>query len=386
LILRQTAKSEANVGHNTRSCKNRLIEVMIRKTTILLTTALCLIAGGCSNEKILEVPDGTGILSESPVGFTISAPDFSRAMTVDMSNLTDIGVYGYHTDTERWGWASENTPSSLMPNYFCNTQLNKSDGWIYSPLRYWPLDPIYKLSFFAYSPYVATVDGGGAQINLSGAALEPYPSLDSQTGVPTLRYAVPEDIEDQVDLLWATRQDMTMADTPVSFDMKHALVKLSFTAQFADIAELTKGYSVALKKITIEGVHGGGTLDLGTGVWNLPSSQPADEFTMEGTALSGEVVATGNMNVCNWLSASEGSLMMIPQDLTDATLTYDLEFDNGQGVKTNMPLVFRLADMEPWVAGKAIDYRLMIRAGFITIKTSLYPWATGPAIEIEEEL
>lgn len=359
---------------------------MIRKTIILWAAALCLIAGGCSYEKAVGLPDGGDTQSASAVGFRVSEDGFSRAQTVDYSKLTGIGVYGYHTGTERWSWASANTPAALEPNYFCNTPLNKSEGWSYSPLKYWPVDPIYKLSFFAYAPYVATRDGDNP-IDLSGAMLEPYPATDDQSGVPTLRYTVPEDIESQIDLLWAARHDMTGADAPVTFDMKHALTKIHFTAQFANLEESTKGYSVSVKKITIAGVHGGGTLDLGSGAWSFPGGTPDASYVIEGTQLgSGQDVTTGYFDVKNWLSLPVGSLMLIPQDLADATLTYDLLFDNGQGDKFDISMPFRLADMEPWAGGKAIDYRLMITAEFIRIRTALVRWQSGPNTSVTQDL
>jgi hypothetical protein len=65
---------------------------------------------------------------------------------------------------------------------------------------------------------------------------------------------------------------------------------------------------------------------------------------------------------------------------------YELEFDNGQGVKTDVPLAFELADLEPWTAGKAIEYKLLIRGEFIRIDTSLWPWETGSDTNIDGNL
>jgi hypothetical protein len=296
---------------------------------------------------------------------------------MDIAGLENIGIYGYYTGVERWWWASTNIAGSLSPDYFCNKKLEKPN-WRYSPLKYWPIDPMYKISFFAYSPHTATTDASGTPLDLSGEMIAPYPATDSQRGLPTLRYRVPEDITEQVDLLWAAETDRDIEHTPVVFNMRHALTKITFAAQFADETEAAKGFKVAVTRISIDGVRGEGTFDLTSGSWSFAPGVTADKsFVVEGGDLRPGSVVQDNMDVRYWLSDDAGALMMIPQDLRGAALNFDLEYNNGYGDITRVPMTFDLDDYPPWRPGVAIEYKILARAGFITVNTTMTNWVTG---------
>lgn len=299
----------------------------------------------------------------------------TRAQASDFDDLVSIGVYGYHTETERWGWASQNIPGQLTANYFTNTELKKTDSWSYSPLKYWPADTRKKISFFAYSPYTANVDANGDPITPAGP-IRPYPALDTETGIPVIEYTVPAGITQQIDLLRTARLDLDQTLAPVSFPMEHALASINFSIMFA-AGEAVKGYDVEVRGITIGGIHGTGTLDLGTGRWSFPATAPADEFSV--TADLGDPkprLPTHSLLAIPCLPDEAGTMMLIPQDLSSAFVSFDLAFYKSGVQDAELTAAFPLSDTKykVWEAGRQYNYELSVSGDFITIETSAWPW------------
>lgn len=350
-----------------------------RLSTIAASLAL-LSAQSCTDP--VDSPNKPDVPKQSTTAISFrSGTEGSRALPTDMANLQSIGLYGYYTGIERWYWASANVPD-LKADYFCNVELKKSASWTYSPLRFWPIDPAKKLSFFAYSPYQATTDGSGNQLNLSAAAIVPYPAIDSQTGTPAIAYSVDEQITLQKDLLWAAQHDRTIeSPSPVAFEMQHALSSLTFSMSFATQDEADKGYSVDLVKIVVSGVYGSGNLDLGYGSWSFDSSHTKDaQYVIEGANLGQTHIDTGDTDTKVCLSAAAGSLMLIPQSLKGVYVTFYLTFTDPYVPTTTSPVSFALGDYaDNWEAGKAYNYEVLVRSEFITIHTSATAWSTGSA-------
>lgn len=158
-----------------------------------------------------------------------------------------FGVYACNTGSALW----EAAKTTATPNVMCNQMVEKTEsGATYTPVRYWV--PTQNYSFFAYAPYNAT----GITL-LSG---------NSAPGVPSLEYEVPQSPASQADLLYASVLDQAETDaTTVSFNFKHALVRIRFSA------EVTAGASQYTAKVTgikFNGLKDKGTLSLHTGAWS----------------------------------------------------------------------------------------------------------------------
>lgn len=336
-----------------------------RKTLLIMLSCSFLAAAACA-DKAVELRDGGSGQGDAAIGFVVDRNITRGAPVTGLAGLADIGVYGYYTGYERWEWSWKNAPGELSTEgYFCNERLEQAAGWTYSPLRYWPVDPRRKLSFFAYSPYSA----GGS------AAILPSPADSSVKGVPAITYTVPADIKEQSDLMWDAAIDRDADHRDVDFRMKHALTAMTFTAALANQDEVDENYTVTVDKISVSPVHASGTLDLTYGTWRFGTDNPAgDEFIIEGSGLSGYVLGA-DVDSHNLLSPDAGALMLIPQDVSGVYLTFTLRFDNGSGDITTAPVTYNLGQIGmPWEAGNSINYELKIRAKFITIQTTMQPW------------
>jgi hypothetical protein len=109
-----------------------------------------------------------------------------------------IGVYAYLHDNSTWSDAA-------VPNFMWNQQATcevKGGNFIYAPLKYWPNEVSDKVSFIAYFPYTTESPG-----NPESPAYPANPSglqtllTNNDTGLPTFRFTVKDDVDDQVDFL-----------------------------------------------------------------------------------------------------------------------------------------------------------------------------------------
>ena len=318
----------------------------------------------------------TPVYNEKEIRFGIT--NVSRALVTDMSNLEDqeVGVYGYYTATERWVWSTLNVTPNLTANYFFNKKL-EYDGteWGYGTPKYWPPDTINKISFFAYAPYVDVTGANG---------ITPYPAAKIDAGSPYLNYVVPADVNDQVDLIWDSKIDMSHAHAPVMFDMKHALTRVSFKAALT-AGEEPKGYTATIKEISISGLHGQGDLDLVTGIWYPYTLTPpkADYHLFDGAGgdLVNHTFRTDNSPAdftAQDIIDGGHYLMLIPQEITDDTVlsfTLEIQFGSATPVTTAMAVPLKPI-MTEWTAGQAIEFNLSISGTFIALTTNLSSWIT----------
>lgn len=372
---------------------------MNRNIQIFFTAlALALPLAGCIGDEHAPEP----AVADQEIRFGVSGDAATRGFDTTLDDLPQVGIYGYYTATERWEWLAANRPSALKPNYFTNEQLLKSGApgaysWSYEGLpRFWPPDTRNKVSFFAYAPYEATIDTNGDPVDLEaqGKAIVPYPAVPTDKGVPVVRYTVPSTVKEHIDLLWGARRDMTRLgidedpvavadDNIVPVQMGHALTKITFSAQYADPDD-ADDYIVKVQSISIAGIHNTGVLRLDTGEWSFDDAAAKPGYTVVKAELDPTVIADGNLvykllNNTGPADGHVGSLMMIPQPLDNANLVVNLVFTELQsGMDTETPVSFSLRDTAPkWQSGLAIDYRILIKGGFITVHTSMENWHTG---------
>lgn len=343
---------------------------VIKQSALSLLATLMLFS--CTID--MNGPQGNGENEESSINFAVTEESETKAQSITLNELTDIGVYGYYTAYERWIWLHDNEPDDTTPSYFCNYQLEKSENWTYTPLKYWPLIPTKRISFFAYSPYT------------TGATTDhvPYPLVSTDQGIPTITYTVPHAVPQQIDLLWSAVLDKTNESPHVEFTMNHALAAISISAKYANLKESTIGYGVTINSIKITGIYGEGVLDLTTGQWIIDTSDdPDDEYDLESYIGFPKPELTFN----NFVSVPclpnntfpNDMLMFIPQGLSNAMIHIDMDF-TALGVLTNntiAELPLATPAFGRWEAGKHYHYELLLTNDFMTIDTSCTPWNNG---------
>lgn len=375
---------------------------MNSKKTIFVIAILFSFPGlqSCMHDEIIEEikpkpePEPAPVQKQQQIVFGLNGTKIergTRGQNVTLDDISEIGLYGYYTANERWAWSAENKPTELKPNYFCNESLSKSGekgaySWSYEGLpRFWPPDTQNKVSFFAYSPFVATIDNEGNPVDLTEKAVVPYPAVTSETGFPVLKYVVPADIPNHIDLLRASNIDMTkygydeIPSTPddgiVPMTMEHALTQITFSAQYAN-PEDEKNYTVNVNSLVISNISNAGTLRLDNGEWLFDEATPKTSLTIQGANLAGEIINDGNKSY-PLLNPKIGALMLIPQPLASSNLIVNATFKDPNPLKEDITVTisFALEDTgHKWEPGKSIDYRILIKGGFISVQTTIRTW------------
>lgn len=197
----------------------------------ILTFSLLLAA--CSSEDTQSAADSGVAITFS----TTMSPPTRAANAINnnthLKNAGGFGVFGCYTGLHGY------SDSNVRPDFMYNEHVTSADGsiWTYSPLKYWPNgegetssgsvtgeNPHY-VSFMAYAPYSDTQTGA------SGYCIPSF-SLQGEIGNPWLTYRLHENVENQVDLLYAKHSNEhpildlkkpEATNSKVLFDFNHAL-------------------------------------------------------------------------------------------------------------------------------------------------------------------
>ena len=254
--------------------------------------------------------------------------------------ITKAGAYGEETTaslkTNGFGVFAYQTTgdysSSATPNFMYNTKVSTA-SWTYSPVKYWPnqiqagntdAQPATafqadKVSFFAYAPHVTATASTGAVASTDEGIIAL--TANSASGDPKVTYKVTDDLDKQVDLLWAVSNGATWtnvaggANTPtdgkpylnlqkpaigtaIHFYFKHALAQINLKAVAAYNQVAAGGTAQGGVKITIASVVltvPGMTQTAVLNLNNTTASTPLWESASGSTDLTLNV-ATANIN------------------------------------------------------------------------------------------
>jgi hypothetical protein len=237
-----------------------------------------------------------------------------------------------------------------------------SMGWEYAPIKYWPNETtndshtgnsatmdtrLDKLTFFAYAPYVAQLDGQEAEGDLTGVAYTSHVPNADQYGIikvtgnddttdPKVQYRVTKDPSKTVDLLWGVAPagglnytavngtaitktaglpliDLIKPDKDqkIKFLFKHALSRLNFTVvgafdQIAPGGSKDANTKVLVKKVDVFEASAGsiltdGWLNLNNGSagvakWESPTGGDftgSALFSVSGSAITASILDGG---------------------------------------------------------------------------------------------
>lgn len=176
---------------------------------------------------------------------------------------TGFGVFAQHAGNTAWSSYSKTTPFNFMWNQQVSWDADLSTpAWTYSPVKYWPNDnqpadlagasgsqEHSYLNFFAYAPYVEVTDpsegwtvkdydGEDAGTDPDHDGIVAVSANNSNVDAAYIYYRTsnvkPFDVDESVDLLWASQQDMWKTkptgegyvDGQVHLTFRHALSKL----------------------------------------------------------------------------------------------------------------------------------------------------------------
>lgn len=306
-----------------------------------------------------------------PIGFSTDVEGRqTRSGELTAANLLSTGIFAYYTGSNDWTAAD-------TPNFMYNQEVKRTDAsspWTYSPVKYWPNNPADKISFFAYAPY-----------NAAGVT----PCGNTVAGFPYLDYTVPTAEANQTDLLAATPlMNQSYANTPVtpsdpttqgkiSFNMQHALTKVSIYAKSSD-----PGAGKVVNSLSITAPKSGRLTYKADGFgWN-PS---ADKSTYTATATNVTIAPT----------TADGTVLLgtfyLISDRANSSLNITYTLTGSISGNVNPPTdnivitAKAFPDTYDWTPGTSINYTVNIaRTGLeIVAESSSMEWTNGATNEIE---
>ena len=292
------------------------------KKIFTLAAVAALVLGACTRVET-EKP-----VVDEPVGFAAYAGNaLTKAgtageMTTDKLKTEGFGVFAYQT--------TGNYTAAAEPNFMYNTKVSTA-SWTYSPIKYWPNQiqagntdgqpatafQADKVTFFAYAPHVPVTVGTGVP---TGSTTEGITALTSNAtaGDPKVTYTISNDLDKQVDLLWAVSNGATWTNvagttntpdsgfpylnlqkpaigTSIHFYFKHALSQINLQAVAAYNQVAAGGTAKDDVKITIEkveltvpGMTTSATLNLNNTTANTPLWEGATGTTNLALTVSGD--------------------------------------------------------------------------------------------------
>lgn len=245
----------------------------------------------CTKDEVIEIMPQEAIEFGTYLGHDVQ----SRGVVLDNTNFNQFGVFASYTD----GNWNANSPI----NFMFNQEVNKSgNNWTYSPLKYWPADQTYKVSFFAYAPYAASDNGISlvTQKNGAGAPQILYTINDRELGKMADFVA---DVEINHSKQSGDEGDIDQVDETVTFSLQHELTRVNIQAKLDrdafganDVANKTK---VNIKSVEFTGSEdlfaSEGTYTFATengkrGTWLITSTQAVETINLA-SILSAQVDA-----------------------------------------------------------------------------------------------
>lgn len=185
---------------------------------------------GCSLENESENA-GTVMADAVEFGTYLGRDAQGRAAVTNISLIrtSGWGVFASYTGQENFN------AESSTPNFMYNQKISVGNGDImsYSPLKYWPTTKDDKVTFFAYAPYATGKETDGV-LKFSD---------NTAAGVPQITVTMPTDMGKTVDLVAGvapnqttnvTTGSPTVTDNKVTFNLKHEMTRLEFTASVSE--------------------------------------------------------------------------------------------------------------------------------------------------------
>lgn len=251
------------------------------KKVLFLSAIAAMAMTSCSNDQEIE-----GLKTNDQL------IDFSVLTTRSLPITSNLELQ--RTTFKAWGF----TPTGVA--YLGETggvDVSYSNGaWTYSPKKSWPSET---LNFVALNP----------------ATHEKLTEVNMTSSSQTVKYEVATDVEQQVDVMYAVKQNQTKSSNPVNLVFKHALAQVAFKATTTD-----PKYTAEIGSIEVHNLKNKGTFTFpktdtqagsgnGAGFWGLENTYENYSIGIANKAVS--VTSTG-VDV----TANDGVLMPLPQEFT----------------------------------------------------------------------
>ena len=241
----------------------------------------------------------------------------TRATPIKNDNMYDsfgVSAYSY---TDSWD-------ESKTPDYFYNITASKSGSEYSLPFTYYWPGSSYKMKFFAYAPK------NNENYVLSG---------NTHPGSPVIRVVIPNDVNDQEDLLVARTEEFNgNSNTAVPLTFNHALTAVKFVCG----NNMQEG---TVKSVTLKNVYSTGSYNMGLKTWSSLNTPATFSQSLN-------KIITGSANEA--LVTDAQTFMMVPQTLPDGAQIEILFIDN-----SNTEHILT-ADIKGtvWPMGKTVTYKV----------------------------
>jgi hypothetical protein len=323
---------------------------------IIFIALLGLAAMAC--QKTVDT-DRTG----SVLGFRTNMVETKSTLTtLDGMKTAGFSVVGLLTENSVKSNVFYNQPQAVS----YNTSTSK---WEYTPSRYWHEEGLYE--FTAYAGNVLST------ININ----------DKSTIIST---------DYQID---ATQDDLVMAfkqDDMANRNAEHPYVTLNFKHACAAVCLMVvqNGFisDPVLTSIKVNGIVKGGSLRFGAGntpaqkgtfIWDIADPNTTIDFYYWNNTTGFEVGTTAvpvfsdtrkytNGSATEFASDANGSVMAIPQTLTDAASVTFTFVNNGVSVTTTKSL--KTTDVTTWESGKRYIYTISLEPAKVNVTVRTVEW------------
>lgn len=338
----------------------------------LLYIAIIGLISACSKsapQSDEEIPTPTDII-------TFSAELQTKGTSIGSSaDMKDMGVFCYHTGTDKW----DDVANTALSNKMYNREVKHANStWTCNPPVSWGVGLGERFTFFGYSPYLSITNG----IKVSTSELT--------AGAPMLEFSISDLVVNQIDLLVADPRKDIMPVYSVTLKYTHALSRIGFSAKLLQGDPL---YDVKVSDVTLSfnpvagEIYRKANINLMTREWTRHSNPFGDAATISMPMLTPSPILTVDQQD---IIAANGKLFMIPQNVGDGSLFISIKVkstpkDGGAALeevysKLVIPAV-------TWGVNKAYQYGYTIDNSNKTIKLSsvgVREWTTseGGGIDI----
>lgn len=349
-------------------------------------------------------------------GTYLSTAPESRASVMDLPALKEkgFGVFGYYTGNKDYNTVSPGHLPDFMYNQEVTWKGGDTDGgmWQYTPVKYWPSNPLEEVSFFAYAPYTNTFGDTGITAITS----------NTTAGDPKLSFKMDLNVDNQVDLLYSNNamdiSKQTIAEK-VNFRFKHALSRIAFK-RVAVIDEnsvengnedngnselskhgiaLTANSTVVINSVSISSSQFGesGDLNLRTGEWeNYKAGSLSYNLSAENNDFINSTLTPDNATKVMNLTKDDKYLMVMPTPVIDKysneqipvlvtvkfdVITEDPNLAGGQSkITSEVTAPFNFA----FQAGKSYNFVLHIGLTSVKLDATVEDWIDNDHRGVED--
>lgn len=237
---------------------------------VVLCVLLSTLVSCSSDDDITKKPVSPSITTnETPIGFS-NDEGTTRGAIEDKSALATSGFGVFAMMPNRWktyGISDTSSVKYFLGAFMTNVQVKSSDNgatWTYNPLRYWPNDKGYSISFLAYAPYsdgTSLVDKDGTTTGTSDPTYITYTLTSNKSDLTKdLLYNSYNTLNQQYydDENGKKTTDYVNGNGTLQLNFKHATARIGFVVTSTELKKkynFTDGQKTGNPTITVNQVE-----------------------------------------------------------------------------------------------------------------------------------